>query len=90
MVRIPGVTSSHAEDVLQEKLNVALKRNEHLTEVSTLMCHTCTVDVLRFQILLATGLSSAVSNVSGYRGMSDCRSRGRKFDPGPVTFFRGA
>ena len=32
---ILGVASSHAEEVLQEKLNVAYKRNEHLTEV----CH---------------------------------------------------
>ena len=29
---------------------------------------------------------SAVGNVSGYKCVSDCRSRGRKFDPGPVTF----
>ena len=34
-----GVASSHAEDVLQEKLNVAYKRNEHLTEVCALF-HT--------------------------------------------------
>ena len=33
--------------------------------------------------------SSAVGNVSGYRCMSDCRSRGREFDPGPVPYFRG-
>ena len=32
---------------------------------------------------------SAVSNVSGNRCESDCRSRGRKFDPGPVPYFRG-
>ena len=31
-----------------------------------------------------TGLRSAVGNVSGYRCVSDCRSRGREFDPGPV------
>ena len=31
----------------------------------------------------------AVGNVSGYRCMSDCRSRGREFDPGPVPYFRG-
>ena len=28
-----------------------------------------------------TGPRSAVSNVSGYRCVSDCRSRGREFDP---------
>ena len=28
-----------------------------------------------------TGPRSAVGNMSGYRCMSDCRSRGRKFDP---------
>ena len=32
---------------------------------------------------------SAVGNVSGYRCVSDCRSRGHKFDPSPVPYFRG-
>ena len=36
-----------------------------------------------------TGPRSAVGNVSGYRCLSDCRSRGREFDPGPVPYFRG-
>ena len=27
---------------------------------------------------------SAVGNVSGYRSLSDCRSRCHEFDPGPV------
>ena len=36
-----------------------------------------------------TGPCSAVSNMSGYRRVSDYRSRGRKFDPGPVPYFRG-
>ena len=37
----------------------------------------------------STGPSSAVGNVTGYRCVSDCRSRGREFDPGPVPYFRG-
>ena len=36
-----------------------------------------------------TGPRSAVGNVSGYRCVSDCRSRGRELDPGPVPYFRG-
>ena len=32
---------------------------------------------------------SAVGNVSGNKCESDCRSRGRKFDPGAVPYFRG-
>ena len=36
-----------------------------------------------------TGPRSAVRNVSGYRCVSDCKSRGREFDPGPVPYFRG-
>ena len=36
-----------------------------------------------------TGPRSAVGNVSGYRCVSDCRSRGREIDPGPVQYFRG-
>ena len=39
--------------------------------------------------LSGTGPRSAVGNVSGYRCVSDCRSRGREFDPGPVPYFRG-
>ena len=35
-----------------------------------------------------TGPRSAVGNVSGYRCVSDCRSRGREFDPSPVPYFR--
>ena len=35
------------------------------------------------------GPCSAVGNVSDYRCVTDCRSRGRKFDPGPVPYFRG-
>ena len=34
-----------------------------------------------------TGPRSAVVNVSGYNCESDCRSRGREFDPGPVPYF---
>ena len=57
------------------------------------------ISVIRFLIiswyslssnkLLLAGLRTAVGNVSGYRCESDCRSRGRKFDPGPVPYFRG-
>ena len=36
-----------------------------------------------------TGLRSAVGNMSGYRCVSDCRSRGREFNLGPVQYFRG-
>ena len=33
-----------------------------------------------------TGPCSAVGNVSDYRWVSDCRSRGRKFDPSQVPY----
>ena len=46
-------------------------------------------DSLFIQNWLFTGPRSAVGNVSGYRCVSDCRSRGREFDPGPVPYFRG-
>ena len=49
---------------------------------------------LQYAIRLAAnpsnaGPGSAVGNVSGYRCVSDCRSRGHEFDPGPVPYFRG-
>ena len=37
----------------------------------------------------SAGPRSAVGNVSGYRCVSDCRSRGCELDPGPVPYFRG-
>ena len=40
-------------------------------------------------IFVRTGPRSPVGNVSGYRCVSDCNSRGREFDPGPVPYFRG-
>ena len=36
-----------------------------------------------------TGPRSVVGNMSGNRCESDCRSRGRELDPGPVPYFRG-
>ena len=38
--------------------------------------------------LKVTGSRSAVSYVSDYRCISDCRSRGREFDFGPVSYYR--
>ena len=45
--------------------------------------------LLILSLLTLAGLRSAVGNVSGYRCVSDCRSRGREFDPGPAPYFRG-
>ena len=36
---------------------------------------------------MLTGPRSAFGNVSGYRCQSDCRSRGREFDPSLVPYF---
>ena len=40
-------------------------------------------------IIKQTGPRSAVGNVSGYRCVSDCRSRDPEFNPGPIPYFRG-
>ena len=40
-------------------------------------------------VFFFTGPRRAVGSVSGYRCVSDCNSRGREFDPGPVQYFRG-
>ena len=48
-------------------------------------------NISRFSFLQdnSTGPRSAVGNVSGNRCESDCRSRGREFELGPVPYFRG-
>ena len=48
-----------------------------------------TYDFSTLYTTLPTGPRSAVGNVSGYRCVSDCISRGCEFDPGPVPYFRG-
>ena len=49
----------------------------------------CTAKICNIPYILIARLRSTVGNVSGYRCASDCRSRGREFDPGPVPYFRG-
>ena len=39
-------------------------------------------------LIKLTGPRSPVGNVSGNRCETDCRSRGREFDPGLVPYFR--
>ena len=56
--------------------------------------HFLNVTVMNFSNLLSFLVEQIVTDdididVSGYRCMSDCRSRGREFDPGPVPYFRG-
>ena len=46
-------------------------------------------EIFHIHIKSWTGPRSAVGNVSGNRCVSDCRSRGREFHPGPVPYFRG-
>ena len=57
---------------------------QHLKKFcSSIVCHMTDVTSN------LTGPRSAVGNVSGYRCVSDCRSRGPEFDPGSVPYFRG-
>ena len=44
---------------------------------------------LRQLLQMGAGPRCAIGNVSGYRCVSDCRSRGHEFDPGPVPYFCG-
>ena len=58
------------------------------------LCPFCAVEVVDLKHVIVTllknaGPRSAVGNVSGYRCVSDCRSRGREFDPRSVPYFRG-
>ena len=44
---------------------------------------------LHIRLGFITEPRSAVGNMSANRCESDCRSRGREFNPGPVPYFRG-
>ena len=59
------------------------------TQNSLLQNYKCTILICVSYKQVYTGPRSAVGNVSGNRCESDCRSRGRKFDPATVPYFRG-
>ena len=63
---------------------------QHLKQVASLLFSALFL-LLPFilQSFDDAGPHSAVGNVSGYRCVSDCRSRGREFDPGPAPYFCG-
>ena len=67
--------------IYQPKHVVGTQKN-HLNEMVLLSTQNITY-------VVGTGLHSAVGNVSCNRSESDCRSRGREFDPSPVPYFRG-
>ena len=78
--------------------NGSLMKVESIAECSTFDLHQAIIGLEKhfwssFRVATSdrfyTGPRSAVGNVSGYRCVSDCRSRGREFDPGPVPNFRG-
>ena len=64
-----------------------------LREVISSLIHDCVYQLVNYHAqtsqLVMLCPRSAVGNVSGYRCVSDCRSRGREFDSGPVPYFRG-
>ena len=64
------------------------KNNRHVEKSILFLKHVNLIIILCFSIRLLTGPHSAFGNVSGNRCESDCRSRGREFDPGPVPYFR--
>ena len=58
--------------------------------INTLMQSITSQGIVDFPTPVSqAGPRSVVGNVSGYRCVSDCRSRGHEFEPGPVPYFRG-
>ena len=70
----------HSDILLKKNNNILLKKT--LTSFITVYFAVIT-------LVIVAGPRSAVGNVSGYRCVSDCRSRGRESDPSPVPYFRG-
>ena len=78
-----------------DKTKAEKKSRHRSTYFTNKLCFKyANINLYEFYVFLspakrAAGPHSAVGNVSGYRCVSDCRSRGREFDPGPVPYFRG-
>ena len=63
----------------------------HVMPRLTCYMHAC-VHVVLIILIIHRNIPGPVAQsvkVSGYRCVSDCISRGREFDPGPVPYFRG-
>ena len=70
------------------KINLHGLKYMHLhLEIQTCDRLLVTIPSLLNQTMLKSGPHNAVRNVSGFRYVSDCRSRGREFDPGAVPYF---
>ena len=68
----------------------ALLESKHLVNKMLEDAHNRYIEeILGITNTISTGPRSSVGNMSGNRCESDCRSRGRKFDPGLVPYFRG-
>ena len=74
-------------------INTNVEKNwstcELSAEMSSVLYVQCPASVYFHLLLLYTGPHSTVANVPGNRCESDCRSRGREFDPSQVPYFRG-
>ena len=71
------------------KKKILFSKTKTHTQRKNIFCMACEKKNEISFLIAYTGLRSAVGNVSGYRGLSDCWYRGREFDPGPVPYFRG-
>ena len=69
----------------QKETNVA----EHVKDFKLMLKQVCIIRFYTNKKQRLTGLRTAVGNVFSNRWESDCRSRGHKFDPGPVPYFHG-
>ena len=68
-----------------KKINIVLR-----TVLTKVLCALITIaSSPKHLAVLFTGWHSTVGNMSGNRFKSDCRSRGREFDPRQVPYFRG-
>ena len=76
---------------IQDRYIVRRQKSYHLTKfLLKFPIHVIFMDMPLHQANhLCTGPRSAVGNVSGHRYESDCRSRGREFDPCLVPYFCG-
>ena len=75
-------------DVANMSFNAFAKISEFTVSIE-LRVNRSRINKLTLFFMNITGPCSAVGNVSGNRCESDCRSKGREFDPVPFPYFPG-
>ena len=79
--------SENSHSISVQAKEICIMSNKGILQILLTLVYSIDSKIIILGVIHKSYINSG--NVSGYRCVSDCRSRGREFDPGPVPYFRG-